>query len=110
MLEELIKNTEKYFWTTNKDGDIVLGNSDLGLKAKITFTLTKKWINLSPIVENSPGQYIGKPETFLKKTNEYKQVAELYKLVKTYLKETTLPNRIQLSKRTFKIIQNHYKE
>ncbi len=110
MLEELIKNTEKYFWTINKDGDIVLGNSDLGLKAKITFTLTQKWINLSPIVERNPGQYVGKPKTFLKKTKEYKQVAELYKLVKAYLKEKTFSDRNQLSKRTFKIVQNHYKE
>ena len=110
MLDELLKNTEKYFWTTNKDGDIVLGNSDLGLKAKVTFTVTKKWINLAPIVESNPGQFIGKPRTFLKKTKEYKQVSELYKLVKTYLKEVSLSDRGKLSKNTFKLIQNYYKE
>ncbi len=110
MLEELIKNTEKYFWTTNKDGDIVLGNSDLGLKAKVTFTLTKKWMNLSPIVERNPGQFIGKPKTFLKKTTEYQQVTELYKLVKEFLKITRLADRDILSRNSFKIIQNHYNE
>lgn len=108
MLEELIKNNEKYFWTSNKDGDIVLGNSDLGLKAEITFTRTKKWINIFPIVESSPGHFVGKPETFLKKTEEYKQVVEISKLVKANLKEINPTDRNKLSKQTFKLIQKYY--
>ena len=110
MLEKLIKNPEKYFWSLNKDDDLVLGNADLGVKAKLTFTLTKKWINLAPLVENSPGHYIGQPKTYLKNTKEYEQVAELYKLIKNQLKEPTTVEREIISKNTLKLILNHYQE
>lgn len=110
MLEKLIKNPEKYFWTFNKDGDLVLGNADLGLKAKLTFTLTSKWINLAPLVESDPGHYIGQSKTYLKSTREYEQVSELYKLIKTHLKEPTIAERGKISKNTLNLLLNHYQE
>ena len=110
MLEKLIKNSEKYFWSLNKDGDLVLGNADLGLKAKLTLTLTPKWINLAPLVESSPGTYIGQSKTYLKNTKEYEQVAELYKLIKTQLKEPTIAERGKASKNTLSLLLKYYQE
>lgn len=110
MLDKLLKNPEKYFWSINKDGDLVLGNADLGLKAKLTLTLTDKWINLAPLVETSPGKYVGQSKTYLKNTKEYEQVAALYKLIKTQLKEPTLIEREKTSKNTYSLLLNYYQE
>lgn len=110
MLEKLIKNPEKFFWSLNKDGDLVLGNADLGLKAKLTLTLTPKWTNLAPLIESSPGEYIGQSETYLKNTKEYEQVSELYKKIKTQLKEPSLVEREKTSKNTLSFLHKHYLE
>jgi hypothetical protein len=110
MLEKLLKNPEKYFWSINKDGDLVLGNADLGLKAKLTMTLTKKWTNLAPLVESSPGKYIGQSKTYLKDTKEYEQIAELYKLIKTQLKEPPLIEREKTSKNTLTFLSKYFQE
>ncbi|WP_320019403.1 hypothetical protein [Labilibaculum manganireducens] len=110
MLEKLLKNPEKYFWSINNDGDLVLGNADLGLKAKLTLTLTNKWINLAPLVESSPGNYIGQSETFMKNTKEYELVAELYKLIKAQLKEPTLIEREKTTKNTYAFLLKYYQE
>jgi hypothetical protein len=110
MLEKLLKNPEKYFWSINKDGDLVLGNADFGLKAKLTLTLTNKWTNLAPLVESSPGIYIGQSKTYLKNTKEYEQVAELYKIIKTQLKEPSIIERMKTSKNTYTFLLNHYQE
>ena len=110
MLDQLLKNPKKYFWTRNKDGDLVLGNADLGLKGKLTFTLTPKWTNLAPLVESSPGIYIGQSKTYLNDTKEYEQVAKLYKLVKAHLKESTKIERLKISKNTLALLQNYYQE
>lgn len=110
MLEKLLKNPEKYFWSINNDGDLVLGNADLGLKAKLTLTLTKKWVNLAPLVENSPGEYIGLAETYLKDTKEYEQIAELYKKIKAQLKEPTLIEREKTSRNTLTFLLKYYQE
>ena len=110
MLDQLLKNPKKYFWSLNKDGDLVLGNADLGLKAKLTFTLTKKWVNLAPLVESSPGIYIGQSKTYLKDTKEYEQVEELYKLIKSQMKEAKITERWKISRNTLTFLQNYYQE
>jgi hypothetical protein len=110
MLEKLLTNPEKYFWAINADGDLVLGNADLGLKAKLTITLTNKWTNLAPLVESSPGIYIGQSETYLKDTKEYEQISELYKLIKSQLKEPSIIERMKTSKNTYTFLLNHYQE
>ncbi|PKQ61107.1 hypothetical protein BZG02_16820 [Labilibaculum filiforme] len=108
MLDQLLKNPEKYFWTQNQDGDLVLGNAECGLKGKLTFTLTDKWTNLAPLIESSPGIYIGQPKTFLKDTKEYEQVAALYKKVKIHLHDTTITERGKISKNTLALLQGYY--
>ncbi|RUT78218.1 hypothetical protein [Ancylomarina longa] len=108
MLEELIKNTKNYFWDMNKDGDIILGCSDIEPKAKIIFTLTDNWVNLAPIVEEIPGSYVGHPHNYLKNTKEYKQVVKLMELVKSYLENEPTLDRDLTLKNTMKFIQKHY--
>nr|WP_320120287.1 hypothetical protein [uncultured Marinifilum sp.] len=108
MLKELIKNTHKYFWNLNSDGDVILGSSDLDPKARVTFTYTKKWVYIAPIVEDMPGTYIGKPEIFLKKTAEYEQVVELIKLVKAFLKTDSKLNPDKTFKNTMKLLRKYY--
>ncbi|RKE02598.1 hypothetical protein [Marinifilum flexuosum] len=108
MLEKLLKNTKDYFWRLNRDGDVVLGSSDIEPKAKITFTITKKWVNIAPIVEDSPGNYIGKPENFLKKSNEYELIINLVKAVKTYLKDDPKIDHEKCLNNTMKLLQDYY--
>jgi len=108
MLEELIKNTGKYYWDLNKDGDIILGCSDIEPKAKIIFTHTKNWVNLAPIVEDIPGIYVGHPHNYLKKTKEYKQVVKLIGLVRSFLKDDPIIDRDKALKNTMRFIQKHY--
>jgi hypothetical protein len=110
MLEKLLKDPEKYFWSINQDGDLVLGNSDLGLKGKLTLTLTNKWTNLAPLLECGPGIYLGQPKTYLKNTKEYDQVAKLYKLIKSHLKEPSLIERANVSKNTYELLLNYYQK
>ena len=110
MLEKLLKDPEKYFWSINQDGDLVLGNADLGLKGKLTLTLTNKWINLAPLLESSPGIYLGQPITYLKNTKEYDQVAKLYKLIKSHLKEPSLHERANISKNTYDLLLDYYQK
>ncbi|WP_372751954.1 hypothetical protein [Labilibaculum sp.] len=110
MLEKLLKNPEKYFWSINQDGDLILGNTDLGLKGKLTLTLTSKWINLAPLVESSPGIYLGQSKTYLKNTKEYDQVVELYKLVMCHLEEPSLVERGRISKNTYNLLLNYYQK
>lgn len=108
MLEELIKNMKNYLWSLNKDGDVILGNSDIEPKAKVIFTITKKWANLAPIVENSPGIFIGKPQNYLKKTKEFEQISKLHKMVIAYLKEDPEFDAEKALKNTMKLLQNYY--
>jgi len=110
MLEKLLKNPENYFWSINIDGDLILGNTDLGLKAKLTLTLTKKWANLAPLVESRPGKYIGQAKTYLKNTKEYEQISELYEIIKTQLKEPSLLERERISKNTYTLLRKYYQE
>lgn len=110
MLSELIKNTKKYYWRLNKDGDLILGRAELEPKAKLIITLTKKWANLSPIVEKSPGSFIGKPHNYLKKSKEYDQVVELFKLVKAYLKDDPKFDHEKTFKDTTILLQDFYGE
>ena len=108
MLEELIKNTKNYFWRINRDGDLVLGTSDIEPKAKVVFTMTKRWVNLAPIVEKRPGVYVGKPHNYLKKSKEYEQVAELFKAVKAYLKDDPKIDHEKTYKNTMRLLQDYY--
>ncbi len=108
MLEELIKNTHKYYWRINKDGDLILGSSDIEPKAKVIFTRTKKWVNLAPIVEESPGVYLGKPHNYLKKSEEYEQVTELFKLVNAFLKDDPKIDHDKAFKNTMRLLQEYY--
>lgn len=110
MLEELVKNTKNYFWRINRDGDIVLGSTDVEPKAKVTFTVTKKWANLAPIVEKTPGVYIGKPINFMKKSKEYNLVIDLFKEVKSYLKDDPKIDHEKAFKNTMSLLQNYYKD
>lgn len=108
MLEKLLKNTKDYFWRLNRDGDVVLGSSDIEPKAKVTFTITKKWVNISPIVEDSPGNYIGKPENFMKKSREYDLIVDLVKTVKTYLKDDPKIDHEKCLEKTMRLLQDYY--
>jgi hypothetical protein len=108
MFDELIKNTEKYFWRFNKDGDLILGTSDIEPKAKVTFTITKKWVNVAPIVEESPGNYVGKSHNYMKKSEEYEQVVQLVKLVKAFLKNDPKVDHDKAFKNTMKLLQDYY--
>ena len=108
MLEQLLKNTEDYFWRLNRDGDIVLGSSDIEPKAKVTFTVTKKWANVAPIVEDTPGHYIGKPENFMKKSKEYQLILDLVKTVKAYLKDDPKIDHEKSFKNTMRLLQDYY--
>ncbi|NOU60922.1 hypothetical protein [Marinifilum caeruleilacunae] len=108
MLEKLLKNTKDYFWRLNRDGDIVLGRSDIEPKAKVTFTVTKKWANIAPIVEDSPGNYIGKPQNFMKKSKEYELITNLVKEVKAYLKDDPKIDHEMTIENTMKLLQDYY--
>lgn len=110
MLEKLLENSEKYFWSINVDGDLILGNADLGLKAKLTITVTNKWANLAPLIESSPGKYIGQSKTYLEDTKEYEQISELYKKIKTQLNEPSLIEREKASKNTLDFLHKYYQE
>ncbi|MFA8433053.1 MAG: hypothetical protein ACEPOZ_00920 [Marinifilaceae bacterium] len=110
MLKELIENKEKYYWTLNSDGDIKLGNSDLGLKAIVTFTATKKWANMAPLVEETPGKFIGKPETFSKGSENFQQIIDLEKVIKEYLKTEPKINRDKVSRNTLNLLHKYYKK
>jgi hypothetical protein len=108
MLETLLKNHENYLWKTNKDGDIILGTTNIEPKAQVKFTLTKKWANVAPIVENSPGNYIGKPVNYLSSSEEYKIIKKLIKLVKEYVKDyKNADHKIQFDN-TMKLLQEFY--
>lgn len=108
MLNDLITNIKDYYWSTNTDGDVILGSSDIEPKARITFTITKKWVNIAPIVEETPGNYIGKPQNFLKNSKEYKLVKDLIKAVKSFLKNDPKIDLDKSFKNTLKLLQNHY--
>ena len=111
MLKELITNKEKYCWSWNSDGDLILGNASMGLKGMVTFTLTPKWANISPWVEQMPGKFIGQPQTFLKGTPTYKSISILFKTIEEYLKTAPKINREQLfllSRNTLELLHEYY--
>lgn len=108
MLEELIKNMKNYLWSLNKDRDVILGSSDIEPKGKVIFTITKKWANMAPIVENNPGVFIGKSRNYLKKTKEFEQISKLHKQVIAYLKEEPEFDAEKAIKNTINLLQNFY--
>ena len=110
MLKKLIENPEKYYWTTNSDGDVILGNSDLGLKAVVTFTWTTNWVNMSPLVEEIPGKFIGHPESFQKGSKNYNLISDLIKTIQKYLKTEPKQDRELTSHNTLLILQDYYKD
>lgn len=109
MLKELLEHTEKYYWGLNKDGDVILGSTDIEPKARIIFTITKKWVNVGAVVEKRPNVYIGKPHNYMRNSSEYKDIVELTKKVKEYLKSNPSVDQDWAFKNTMKLLQDYYK-
>ncbi len=110
MLKELLEHTERYFWSLNKDGDVILGTTDIEPKARIVFTITEHWVNVAPVVEKRPNVYIGKSHNYMENTEEYKAIVKLVNKVTKYLSEHPEIDQDWAYKNTMKLLQNYYKE
>ncbi len=110
MLKELLEHTDKYFWSLNKDGDVILGSTDIEPKARIIFTITDQWVNVAPVVEKRPNVYIGKSHNYMQNSPEYRDIVKLVKKVTKYLKKHPEIDQDWAFKNTMKLLQDYYQE